>query len=74
VRSVIKQHIQLDDYRKVLFEKCVVRRNMKTFATERHQVYTREVNKISLSGDDHKRVIQEDGIYTLAYGHYKLGK
>ena len=37
-----------------------------------HEIYTEEVNKIALSADDDKRVIQEDGICTLAYGHYAL--
>jgi len=35
-------------------------------------IYTEEVNKIALSADDDKRVIMEDGIHTLAYGHYKI--
>jgi len=35
-------------------------------------VYTEEVNKVALSAEDDKRVIMEDGIHTLAYGHYSL--
>ena len=35
-------------------------------------MYTKEVNKLVLSGNDDKRVINEDGISTKAYGHYKL--
>jgi len=37
-----------------------------------HDVYTEEVNKVALSAEDDKRVIMEDGIHTLAYGHYSL--
>jgi len=37
-----------------------------------HDIYTEEVNKVALSADDDKRVILEDGIRTLAYGHYKI--
>jgi len=37
-------------------------------------VYTEEVNKVALSAEDDKRVIMEDGIHTLAYGHYSLKK
>jgi hypothetical protein len=29
--------------------------------------------EIALSGDDDKRIIREDGIHTLAYGHYSIG-
>jgi len=35
-------------------------------------VYTEEVNKVALSPKDDKRVIMEDGVHTLAYGHYRL--
>ena len=37
-----------------------------------HDLYTEEVNKVALSSEDDKRVIMEDGIHTLAYGHYSL--
>ena len=35
-------------------------------------MYTEEINKVALSAEDDKRVIMEDGIHTLAYGHYSL--
>ena len=35
-------------------------------------MYTEEVNKVALSAEDDKKVIMEDGIHTLAYGHYSL--
>ena len=38
-----------------------------------HDMYTEEVNKVvALSAEDDKRVIMEDEIHTLAYGHYRL--
>ena len=37
-------------------------------------ILTEQVNKIALSGDDDKRVVQDDCIHTLAYGHYRLKK
>jgi len=33
---------------------------------------TNEINKIALSADDDKREIMDDGVHTLAYGHYSL--
>jgi hypothetical protein len=71
-KNVVKKNIQLEDYRRVLFEGCIIHRKMIRFGTELHQIYTQEINKVALSGNDDKRVIQEDGISTLAYGHYKL--
>ena len=37
-----------------------------------HEIYTEEINKITLSSDDNKRVIMADGLHTLAYGHTNL--
>jgi hypothetical protein len=47
---------------------------MNVIRSINHEIYTEEVNKIALSSDDDKRVIQEDGVSTLAYGHWKLEK
>jgi hypothetical protein len=71
VRSVIRKNIQLEDYKRVLFEGSILRRRMVRFGTELHQIYTKEINKVALSGNDDKRIIQEDGVSTLAYGHYR---
>ena len=35
-------------------------------------IYIETVNKIALSCEDDKRIIREDGIHTLAPGHYSL--
>jgi len=45
---------------------------MNVIRSHLHNVYTEEVNKVALSAEDDKRVIMEDGIHTLAYGHYSL--
>ena len=45
---------------------------MNVIRSHRHDIYTEEVKKIVLSADYDKRVIMEDGIHTLALGHYKL--
>jgi len=47
---------------------------MNVIRSHVHDVYTEEANKVALSAEDDKRVIMEDGIYTLAYGHYRLKK
>jgi hypothetical protein len=70
-KVVVMKTITLEDYRRVLFENSIMHRKMVRFGTDRHQIYTQEVNKIALSGNDDKRIIQEDGIHTLAYGHYR---
>ena len=39
------------------------------FHNKLHEVHTVEVNKLALSRNDDKQVIQSDGVSTLAHGH-----
>ena len=41
---------------------------MNVIRSHFNEIYTEEINKISLSSDDDKGVIMADGIHTLAYG------
>ena len=45
---------------------------MNVIRSHKHEVYTEEVNKIALCPDDDKRHILEDGVHTLALGHYMI--
>ena len=60
--------INLEDYKTCLFEKREIHRRMKVFRSRKHDVYTKEINKIDLSPHDDKRVILDDGVCTHAYG------
>jgi hypothetical protein len=71
-KNVVKKTITHDDYKECLFTKKEQLRKMNVIRSHRHDIYTEEVNKVALSADDDKRVIMEDGIHTLAYGHYSL--
>jgi len=46
----------------------------RNFKSTNHVVNTLEINKLCLSAFDDKRYILNDGIRTLAYGHYSLRK
>ena len=70
-KVVVKNRITHDDYIKCLKTKAEQLRKMIILRSDMHDVYTEEVNKIALSADDDKRIILEDGISTLSYGHYK---
>jgi transposase len=70
-KSVVKKTITHDDYKDCLFTKRELYRRMNVFRSYHHDIYTEEVNKVALSGEDDKRVIMDDGIHTLAHGHYK---
>ena len=44
---------------------------MNVIRSHRHELFTEEIKKIALSANDDKRVILEDGIHTLAHGHWR---
>ena len=59
--------LRLEEYADVLFNKNVVRHNMKRIQSKLYEIGTYDVFKISLSCFDDKRYILDDGINTLAY-------
>ena len=71
-KNVVKKTIRHDDYKACLFTRRDQLRKMNFIRSNHHDIYTEEVNKAALSADDDKRVILQDGIHTLAYGHYSL--
>ena len=71
-KIVTKRMIRHQDYKSCLFEKRPQMARMNQIRSENHQLYTVTLNKTSLSPYDDKRYILEDGITTLAYGHYKI--
>jgi len=71
-KNVVKKTISHDDYKDCLFTRRHKLRKMNVIRSYHHDIYTEKVNKVALSADDDKRVILQDGIHTLAYGHYSL--
>ena len=45
---------------------------MKTIRSDKHEIGSYNLNKVSLSCFDDKRYILDDGISSLAYGHYRI--
>ena len=71
-KSVVKKSITHEDYKKCLTNRKPQLRKMNVIRSYEHDVFTEEVNKVALSASDDKRHILEDGINTLALGHYKI--
>ena len=71
-KSVIKKSIAHENYKKCLFTGKEQLRKMNVIIRHMHEVYTEEVNKIALCPDDDKRHILENGVHTLALGHYRI--
>ena len=57
-----------------LFNKKVLRQQMRRIQGKKHKLGTHEINKISLSCLDDKIFVLDDGIHTLAYFHRDLKK
>ena len=68
---VVKKRIKTDDYEECLFSGESQLRTMNVIRSRKHEVGSERINKTALSSDDDKRIILEDGIRTLAIGHYK---
>ena len=71
VKSVIKKNIKHDMYKNTLETGGKIYSKMNVIRSLNHQIYTMQLNKISLSAYDDKRWIKQDGIQSYAYGHYR---
>ena len=71
-KNVVAKSITHEDYKNCLMTKNEQLRKMNVIRSHLHDIYTEQINKVALSADEDKRIILEDGIHTLAYGHYKL--
>ena len=73
-KSVIRKEIKHQHYLDYLFNNQIMKNKMNTTRSECHQVSSYQMNNTSLSCYDDKRYILDDGISSLAYGHYKIDK
>ena len=65
----MKNMLDFEDYKQCLLAGWNMFWKQLMFWNKKHKVYMVEVNKLALSRDDDKRVIQSDGGSLLAYGH-----
>ena len=65
----VNEKIRHKEFLDVLFNKKVIRHNMRRIQSKLHRVGTSGVCKISLSCFDDKRYILDDGVNSLAYFH-----
>ena len=71
-KNTIKNNIKHEDYKNVLLNNEQLHHKMKTIRSQKHQLGSYEINKVSLSCFDDKRYIHDNGISSYAYGHYKI--
>ena len=84
-KCVVKKTLTFEDYKNCIFEDFTenggqqaaidprgVYGSQLMFQSIRHEIFTLEVNKVSLKKKDDKRIAKKDGISTLAKGHKDL--
>ena len=54
-KCVIKKMIKFDDYKKCLLNDKVILKSQQRFISNKHNVYSEDVNKIALNNDDDKK-------------------
>ena len=68
-KCVIKKMIKFDDYKKCLLNDKVILKSQQSFMSNKHDVYTEDVNRIALSNDDDKRIVSSNKITSYPYGY-----
>ena len=71
-KNVIKQYTRHEHYKQCLFNKEIHMSAMNQIRSYDHQLYNISINKLGLSPFDDKRYILQDGISSLAYGHWRI--
>ena len=65
----VNKKVRHKEFFSVLFNKKVMRHNMKRIQSKLHRIGTYDICKISLLCFDDKRYVLGDGVNTLAYFH-----
>ena len=71
-KCVVSEGLTFDDYKTFLSDGETIYREQMLFKNKKYEVYTVSKRKIALNRDDDKRIVQTDGITTLARGYVAL--
>ena len=67
-KCIIKRRLKFNDYKGCLLNNEIVLKSQQRFKSERHDVYTEEINKIALRSNKDKRLQTFDRITSCPYG------
>ena len=73
-KNFVKKHARHHQFLNVLKNATTTHAKFRNFRSTNHIINTVEMNKLCLSAFDDKRYILNDGVHTLAYGHYSIRK
>ena len=68
-KCIIKKMIKFNDYKKCLLNGEIILKSQQRFISNKHDVYTEDVNKIALSNDNDKRIVSSNKITSYPYGY-----
>ena len=68
-KCIIKKMIKFNDYKKCLLNGEIILKSQQRFISNKHDVYTENVNKIALSNNDDKRIVSSNKITSYPYGY-----
>ena len=71
VQKVMKSRLKFDDYMECLQSMRSKTISMNAIRSDKHKLFTYNVNKIGLSAFDDKRFICDDGVATFDHGHWR---
>uniref|UniRef100_A0A158P533 DNA-directed DNA polymerase n=2 Tax=Tetranychus urticae TaxID=32264 RepID=A0A158P533_TETUR len=71
-RAIVKETFSIQDYKDCLFKNQLSKHTNARIQSRKHNISTVKINKLSFSPLDDKRYILNDGVTTLAFGHYKI--
>ena len=67
-KCVIKRRLMFKNYKDCLFNNKIILKSQQRFKSDHHNVYTEQINKITLSSNGDKRLQTFDKITTYPYG------
>ena len=67
-KCMIKRMLKFPDYKDCLLNNEIILKSQQLFKSERHNVYTQEINKITLSSNDDIRLQTYNRITSYSYG------
>ena len=68
-KCVIKRMIKFNDYKNCLLKDEVILKSQQRFKSKGHDAYTENINKITLSNNDDKRIVSSDKIMSYPQGY-----
>ena len=66
-KCVIKRELMFENYKDSLFNNKIILKSQQRFKSYNHNVYTEEINKITLSSNDDKRLQISDRVKTYHF-------